>query len=69
MCPAKGRRSAGSSLESASYSFLDNSKQAATAEYYYIEDLDIFGKATRHGPIVVERNQPSPRGRKVDLKR
>ncbi len=61
--------SAGNSLESASYSFLDNAKQAATAEYYYIEDLDIFGKVTRHGPIVVERNQPSPRGWKVDLKR
>ncbi len=44
---------AGAQLRGASYQFLDNGKGAHGAIHYYIEDIDIFGKVTRHGPIVV----------------
>ena len=46
---------AGNGLTGASYQFLDNTYRAGSAAHYYIEDIDIFGKVTRHGPIAVER--------------
>ena len=48
--------------------FLDNSKQSAAAVHYYLEDIDLWGKVTRQGPIVVDRGQPSETRNKVDRK-
>jgi hypothetical protein len=45
--------SAGHGMTGASYRFLDDSKAGASAVQYYLEDLDIYGKVTRHGPIAV----------------
>ena len=44
---------AGSQYVGASYEHLDNSQGAARSGAYYLEDIDIFGKVTRHGPILV----------------
>ncbi len=52
--------SAGNSLGGASYGFLDNNKEAWRATRYYIEDIDIHGKVTRHGPIDVIRGSRKP---------
>ena len=46
---------AGAGLTGASYEFLDASREAATALGYYIEDVDIYGRVRRHGPIAVDR--------------
>ncbi len=46
---------AGHGLMGATYQYLDDSKAARTAAAYYIEDIDIFGKVTLHGPIAVNR--------------
>ncbi len=46
----------GNGLSGASYEFLDNSRIRGGAEVvYYLEDLDAFGRVTRHGPIQVQR--------------
>ena len=58
----------GHALIGASYEFLDNSKQAAIAVYYYIEDIDIYGKVTRHGPITVDRGHSTESRIKIDRK-
>ena len=39
------------------YERLDDSPEARRAVHYYIEDIDLFGKVTRHGPIVVQRGE------------
>jgi len=46
---------AGTGFTGASYEFLDNGKGARSALRYWIEDIDAFGRVTRHGPIAVER--------------
>ena len=53
MIPASG-----GDLLGASYQFLDNDRKANAGAQYYIEDIDIFGKVTRHGPILVVRGKP-----------
>ena len=55
-------RAAGNGLTGASYEFLDNARQATGNVRYYIEDIDLNGKVTRHGPIEV---QPGSRVRPV----
>jgi hypothetical protein len=45
---------AGNSLAGATYSFLDDTKGVWSGRRYYIEDIDIFGRVTRHGPIQVQ---------------
>ena len=57
----------GDSLNGVSYSFLDNAPEAANAPHYFIEDIDIYGRVMRHGPIVVERpgREAPTRGRKA----
>ena len=47
----------GTNLVGGSYEVIDDSPEAARAVHYYVEDIDIFGKVTRHGPIVVERGE------------
>ena len=44
---------AGHGLSGATYEFLDNTKAAAAATVYWIEDVDTFGRTSRHGPITV----------------
>ena len=53
MIPASG-----GDLLGASYQFLDNDRKASAGARYYIEDIDIFGRATRHGPILDARGKP-----------
>ena len=53
-------RGNGNALNGSSYRFVDNGKEATAAQSYYIEDIDIYGKVTRHGPIAVERQQRKP---------
>jgi len=48
---------AGHGLTGASYEVLDSSPDAARARYYYVEDIDVYGGITRHGPIPVERTR------------
>jgi hypothetical protein len=50
MIPAQG-----AGLTGATYEVVDASAQARTATTYWLEDIDINGRVTRHGPIVVER--------------
>ena len=45
----------GSEVEGGSYEVLDDSPAAAGAIHYFIEDIDLFGRVTRHGPIAVDR--------------
>jgi hypothetical protein len=47
--------SSGFALAGASYELFDSSPEAARATAYFIEDIDIFGRATLHGPIAVDR--------------
>ena len=35
---------------------------------YYIEDIDIYGKVTRHGPITVARSHSTESRIKIDRK-
>jgi hypothetical protein len=44
---------AGTSLTGASYQYLDAEKHPASS-VYYVEDVDIYGKVTRHGPIAIQ---------------
>jgi cysteine-rich repeat protein len=46
---------AGNSLGGAQYEIRDDAKEAALAVSYYIEDVDIHGRVTRHGPVPVDR--------------
>ncbi len=55
--------SGGNSLTGMSYEFLDDSKDAATAQHYYLEDIDLWGRISRHGPI-----EFGPRGPKLERK-
>jgi hypothetical protein len=45
--------SQGDELTGASYEFVDRIKPARTLIRYYLEDIDIFGRVTRHGPVTV----------------
>ena len=45
----------GSEVEGGSYEVLDDSPAAGRAIHYFIEDIDLFGKVTHHGPIAVDR--------------
>jgi hypothetical protein len=47
--------SAGNNLTGATYEFVDESRGAATAQVYFIESIDIYGRQIQHGPIQVER--------------
>ena len=47
-------RAHGNSVTGASYVFLDNTAPSAGTLRYYLEDIDVFGRATRHGPIEVQ---------------
>ena len=47
----------GASLAGASHEVIDASRSAMHAVQYYIEEIDIFGSASRHGPIVVVRGR------------
>lgn len=38
----------------AEYSWLDNRVVAGTIYYYWLEDVDIYGRATLHGPVKAE---------------
>jgi hypothetical protein len=45
----------GDSFAGASYEVFDNTPEASRARFYILEDIDIYGKVTQHGPISVER--------------
>ena len=45
----------GAGLSGGSYTFLDNARESRHADAYYIEDLDLSGRWTRHGPFSVQR--------------
>ena len=47
--PARGLE-----LGGAEYSVLDRSKRATPAARYYLEDIDLWGRVTRHGPAFVD---------------
>lgn len=38
----------------ANYEFVDESVAAETTYYYRLEDVDLYGRVTQHGPVVVE---------------
>lgn len=46
---------AGHGLVGATYQFLDNARQHTDVVRYYVEDIDLDGRVTRHGPILVDR--------------
>jgi hypothetical protein len=41
----------GSSTQGASYAYVDNGLQNRTTYYYKLEDIDLNGKSTMHGPV------------------
>ena len=43
----------GSELGGASYGYLDDERQRPGIVLYYLEDIDTFGRVTRHGPVEV----------------
>lgn len=55
----------GSNVQGAIYEFLDTSmgRSSAGSVVYYLEDIDYFGRATRHGPVKVEFGPPRPANR------
>ena len=55
LIPSRGQEAVG-----ASYEFLDTTASRGGRLAYYLEDIDLFGRATRHGPAIVE---PRPAGR------
>jgi cysteine-rich repeat protein len=57
--------SAGHGLAGATYELFDNAPAAARAAHYYLEDIDIHGKVTRHGPIVVDRGLRRAAGSRI----
>ena len=50
LVPAFGTEAIGGS-----YELLDDSPAAARSIHYFVEDVDLLGRVTRHGPIPVER--------------
>jgi hypothetical protein len=49
LIPAKG-----SPTQGASYEFIDSAAKNRTAYYYKLEDMDLNGKSTMHGPVSAE---------------
>jgi hypothetical protein len=47
----------GSSTQGVSYEFIDNNVQNRKTYYYKLEDIDLNGTATMHGPV-----SATPRG-------
>jgi len=45
--------SEGSPTQGATYQFIDEDVQNRRTYYYKLEDLDIYGKSTMHGPVSV----------------
>jgi hypothetical protein len=41
--------------EGASYEVLDDAAAARRATHSYLEDVDVFGRRTLHGPLAVDR--------------
>jgi hypothetical protein len=41
----------GSALDGAQYEYVDGSPQKSGQVFYYLEDVDLSGQVTRHGPI------------------
>ena len=41
----------GSSTQGASYEFVDDGVQNRKTYYYKLEDIDLNGKSTMHGPV------------------
>jgi hypothetical protein len=39
----------------AAYSFLDESAAPGATYYYWLEDIDASGTATKHGPVAAKR--------------
>ncbi len=56
--PAKG-----SNLVGAEYTFEDTTAPNGTL-VYYLEDVDSFGRTTRHGPVLIERGRRSRASRR-----
>jgi hypothetical protein len=52
MIPASGF-----GLTGDTYQFLDNARMKSSGVQYYIEEIDIFGRVTRYGPIVIQRKR------------
>lgn len=46
LIPAKG-----SPTSSAAYQFIDDNVKNRKTYYYKLEDIDIYGKDTMHGPV------------------
>ena len=44
----------GNSLVGADYEFLDSTPGLRGMVSYYLEDIDIWGRVTRHGPVAVQ---------------
>ena len=44
----------GTELEGATYEFLDHSKGVSRRVMYYLQDIDLFGRVTTHGPVAVD---------------
>ncbi|MCX5896278.1 MAG: hypothetical protein NTZ51_10670, partial [Proteobacteria bacterium] len=41
----------GSATQGASYEFVDTNARNGKTYYYKLEDIDLSGKATMHGPV------------------
>ena len=46
--------SAGTEVEGADYEFVDDDVLGPGTYRYLLEDVDLFGRVTRHGPVAVE---------------
>ncbi len=53
MIPARGTE-----LSGATYTWLDDSTQRSGGVYYYLEDVDLNGTVTRHGPVIIDMPAP-----------
>jgi hypothetical protein len=42
------------SMQGASYEFVDTTAAAGTAHYYWLEDVDTYGRTALHGPVGAE---------------
>jgi hypothetical protein len=48
----------GTELSGARYEFLDPTRIRTGTVYYWLEDIDVYGRVTRHGPAVVSFGRP-----------
>ena len=57
----------GDEVKGAAYSYTDTDVQSGMTYYYWLEDVDLCGKSTLHGPVSARVGSITPRPVKLGL--